>query len=493
MIAIGQELGVTTILEGSVQRAGDRVRINAQLIDAVSDTHVWSKTYDRELTTSNIFAIQSEIAMSIADALHTTLSPTERTVLANIPTENLQAYEFFQRAQQIRRTLGLGSQDDVARLLEQAVSLDPNFVLAYIALARAYTDRYFMREHDESHRALARIAVDKAIKLKPSMPEAHVALADYYYKGFLDYDQALDHLNYAIPLAPGNAEAYATRAFVLRRRGNFEEAIPDLVRAIALDPGNFSPYYVMADTYVILGQYERAIAYYDKSIELAPANFGLKVLRAYALTGLNLDSSAFTELISDPAFVDDSGSGTLRYRWEIAMLERDYDLATNLIRLSQKDVVNVQAAYYPLDLMRGLTEFYLGDANKAAGFFNSAAILLNDRAHEAPGDPRLFSALAFAHAGLGGREEAIEAASTAYELRRVSDDAVDGPLYVFNFAKTYAMLDEKGAAIQKLDELLSRPANWYATWNVILREPAFDKLRDQPAYIALAEEHGFLD
>ena len=118
----------------------------------------------------------------------------------------------------------------------------------------------------------------------------------------------------------------------------------------------------------------------------------------------------------------------------------------------------------------------------------------NGRRVDQPGAAdAMFSAMAFAYAGLGRREKAIEAASTAYELRRVSDDAVDGPLYVFNFAKTYAMLDEKGAAIQKLDELLSRPANWYATWNVILREPAFDKLRDQPAYIALAEEHGFLD
>ena len=172
------------------------------------------------------------------------------------------------------------------------------------------------------------------------------------------------------------------------------------------------------------------------------------------------------------------------------MLERDYDLAMNLLRLSQAEVVNVQAAYYPLDLMRGLTEFYLGDADIATRYFNSAIAVLNIRVRETPEDPRPFSALGFAHAGLGDREKAIEAANTAAELYPVRNDAVDGPLYVLNYAKTYSMLGEEESAILKLDELLSRPANWYATLNIILREPTFENLHDLPDFMALVEEHG---
>ncbi len=493
MPQIGQELGVANIMEGSVQRAGGRVRINVQLIDAAADEHLWAETFDRELTTSNIFKIQSEIATAIADALHTTLSREEQQALVSIPTENLQAYEFFQRAQLIRRTLGLGSRKRVAQLFERAVSLDPNFALAHVKLADAYIDGYFTRERDKSDLALARAAIDKAFELSPGMPEAHIALSRYYYQGFLDYDRSIEQLDIAIPMVPGNAEAYAIRAFVLRRRGDVEDAVPDLLHAIELDPGNFSPTYVLAETYVILGLYEQAIAYYDKAVQLAPDNFGLRILRAYALTDLDIDSSALRDLTIDPVFADSSGSVTGEYRWKIAMSERNYDLAMDLIGLGQSDAVSSRTAFYPLDLMRGLTEFYLGDPDKATGYFESAKATLSTRTEDTAEDPRFFSALGFAFAGLGEKDKAVEAANTAYELHPVSKDAVDGPLYVLNYAMTYAMIGEDDAAIDKLDELLSRPSNWYATLNVILRDPAFENLHDVPSFNSLVEEHGTRD
>jgi tetratricopeptide (TPR) repeat protein len=493
MPQIGRELGVTSILEGGVQRAGGRVRINVQLIDAATDEHLWAETFDRELTTSNIFKIQSEIATAIARALHATLSPEEQQVLDSIPTESLEAYEFFQRAQLIRRTLGLGSRKQVAQLLEQAVSLDPGFAIAHVNLAHAYIDGYFTRDRDESYLTLARAAIDKAFELIPGMPEAHIAMSRYYYQGFLDYARALEHLDIAIPLVQGNAEAYAIRAFVLRRRGDIEDAIPDLLHAIELDPGNFSPHYVLAETYVILGLYEQAIDYYNKAVLIAPNNFGLRILRAYAQTDLDINSSALRDLTKDPTFADSSGSVSVEYRWKIALSERNFDLAMDVIRLSQSEAVNSRTAYYPLDLMRGLTEFYLGDQNNATGYFKSAKVTLESQTQESPEDPRYFSALGFAHAGLGDKGKAVLAAKTAYELNPVSKDAVDGPLYVLNYAMTYAMVGEYNAAIDMLEELLSRPSNWYATLNVILREPAFEKLRDEPAFILLVEKHRLRD
>ena len=171
IVTIGKELGVAIILEGSVQRAGERVRINAQLIDATTDKHMWSETYDRQLSTANIFAIQSEIADVIANALQTTLSVSEQKAIAAVPTESLEAYELYQQAQLIRRTLGLGSREQVAELLQRAVSLDPEFALAHVGLARAYIDRYFSSEQNILHRNLAQEALDTAVRLSPEMPE----------------------------------------------------------------------------------------------------------------------------------------------------------------------------------------------------------------------------------------------------------------------------------------------------------------------------------
>ncbi len=484
---IGAELGVVTVLEGSVQRAGDRVRITVQLINAVHDKHLWSETYDRELTTLNIFAIQSDIALSVSKALYTTLSQEDQKALNSIPTRNLQAYELYQQARQIRRTQGLGSQEDIPRLLQEATTLDPSFVLAYVDLARAYSDRFFTLERDPAHLELARNAVDKAFALSPSMPEVRIALADYYYKGSLDYARALEQLNFAIPQARSNSEAYAIRAFILRRRGDIEAAIPDLVRAIELDPGNFSPRYVLADTYAILGRYEQAIDLYNQSMELAPENFGLRILKAYAQLSLDVSSSEFTNFSRESSFAAYSGPATIRFRWEIAMFERDYELAMVTIDSSESEIVNMQFAFFPLDLMRGLTEFYLGEKSTATELFKSASSTLQRSMREIPDDPRIFSARSFALAGLGNREEAIEAASKAVDLYPVSSDAVDGPLYVLNFARTYAMLGERAAAIEKLSDLLARPSNWYVSPNVILRDPAFEELKEEPDFVQLIE------
>ena len=486
---IGAELGVVTVLEGGVQRAGNRVRINMQLINAVHDRHLWSETYDRELTPTNIFAIQSDIASAISDALHATMSLEDEQTLSSIPTRNLQAYEFYQQARQIRRTLGLGSQEDIPRLLQQAITIDPDFVMAYVDLARAYSDRYFTLERDTAHRELARNAIDKAFALSPNMPEVRIALADYYYKGFLDYQRALEQLNIAIPHTRSNSEAYAIRSFILRRLGDFEAAIPDLVKAIELDPGNFSPRYVLADTYAILNQFEPAIDLYNQSIEMAPENFGLNILRAYAWLSLDINSSEMRNFSQEPSFAEYSGPATLRFRWEIAMLERDYELAMEIINSSPDDTIVMQFAYYPLDLMRGLTEYYLGNKSLATELFESASATLNSSLPDMPGDPRIFSAMSFALAGLGERDEAVEAAKMAADLYPVSNDAVDGPLYVLNYARTHAMLGEHEAAVEKLDELLARPSNWYVSLNVILRDPAFDELHSVPSFMQLVEEH----
>lgn len=488
--AIARELDVAILLEGSVQRAGERVRINAQLVDAAADRQIWSETYDRELNASTIFAIQSEISESIADALHLTLSPSDRATLESVPTARLRAYELYQQAQQIRRTLGLGNRVEVAELLEQAIIEDPDFALAHISLARAYMDRYFAYDKNPGHRDRARLAIDKAYALSPGMPEVHVALADYYYKGLLDYDRALAQLDIAIPVAPGNADAYALRAFIIRRSGDIAGSLPDLLRSIELDPGNFSPHYVLGNTYVMLDQVREAIPHYDRSIELAPENFGLKIQRAYALVNLDRASPAISELVGEPAFLDGSSDVEVFYRWEAALFERDYELAMSVIDSHAADVVERQSAYYPLSLLRALTDVALGQRQDAIANFSAARSVLEDALDESPDDARILSALGYAYAGLGVRDAAIAAANQAYELHSISVDAVDGSRYILNFAITCALLGESSMAADKLDELLSQPSPWYATLSVIELSPFFDPLRSTPEYAEFLRKHG---
>ena len=483
MRTIGKELGVATILEGGVQRAGDRVRINMQLIDAVTDEHLWADTYDRQLTTANIFAIQSEIASAIAAALHATLSPTEQQALASIPTENLRAYDFFQRGRAIQRNAGVTAQERRLQLFEQAVSLDPGFALAHVALASAYMDRYWFYGRDKSDLTLARTAIDKGFELSPGMPEAHIARSDYYYHGFLDYDRALEQLDIAIPMVPGNAEAYAIRSFILRRRGNFDDSIPDLERAIDLDPRNALWPFELGNTYGHVGRWDRAVSYYDRAIQLSPNDPYARLIRAYALIALDIDSTALRDMLADPTLPDEPD--LVLSRWYSAMQDRDYDLAMDAIGRSESEVLDIQNDFFPLDLLRGQTEFYLGDSYKATGYFESAKAVLESKSKDSPKDPRIFSALGFVHAGLGDKEKALEAAQAAYELLPVSVDAMAGPVYVFNYAVTYAMLDRRDAAIAKLEELLSRPNGW--SLNLVLLYPEFEKLHDEPAFKALMD------
>ena len=483
MRTIGKELGVATILEGGVQRAGDRVRINMQLIDAVTDEHLWADTYDRQLTTANIFAIQSEIASAIAEALHATLSPAEQQALANIPTENLQAYDFFQRGRAIQRNAGIKAQERQLQLFEQAVSLDPGFALAHLALASAYMDRYWFFGRDKSDLALARTAIDKGFELSPGMPEAHIARSHYYYHGFLDYDRALEQLDIAIPMVPGNEEAYAIRSFILRRRGNFDDSIPDLERAIDLDPRNALWPFELGNTYGHVGRWDRAVSYYDRAIQLSPNDPYARLIRAYALIALDIDSTALRDMLADPTLPDEPD--LVLSRWYSAMQDRDYDLAMDAIGRSESEVLDIQNDFFPLDLLRGQTEFYLGASYKATGYFESAKAVLESKSKDSPKDPRIFSALGFVHAGLGDKEKALEAAQAAYELLPVSVDAMAGPVYVFNYAVTYAMLDRRDAAIAKLEELLSRPNGW--SLNLVLLYPEFEKLHDEPAFKALMD------
>jgi tetratricopeptide (TPR) repeat protein len=250
---IAQQLGVTHVVEGSVQRAGGKVRVNAQLIDARTDAHLWANTYDRDL--ADVFAIQSEMAETIAAQLHARLSPNEKSAIEKPPTGDLAAYELYMRAQalyadtsdQLRAAEKL---PQAAHLLDEAVARDPHFLLAWCRLSRVHGLMYWQgHDHTPARLELANTAVQNALRLQAEAGEAHLALADYYYHGFRDYDRAQDELAIARRTMPNNAEVFEYTAYINRRQGHWEGATRDLERALELDPRNFFTLQQMALIY----------------------------------------------------------------------------------------------------------------------------------------------------------------------------------------------------------------------------------------------------
>ena len=272
---IGQELGVAHLLEGSVQRAANRVRVNAQLIDARTDAHVWAQTYDRDL--ADVFAIQSEIAKAIAEQLQAKLSPNEKKAIEQPPTTDLAAFDLYTRA----RSLLLKADFSVAfgpvtqeaiQLLDEAVKRDPSFFDAYCQLAYAHEYLYGLTgsDHTPERLALAEAAVQAATRLRPDAPETHLARAQYLYYGLRDYAGALAELEMARRGLPNDPRLVELTGYILRRRGQAEEGLQNLRRASELDPRNVITLQQIALSYQFLGRYADAIAAMDRALAIVP-------------------------------------------------------------------------------------------------------------------------------------------------------------------------------------------------------------------------------
>jgi TolB-like protein/Tfp pilus assembly protein PilF len=276
---IGQALGVAHLLEGSVQRAGNRVRVNAQLIDARNDAHLWAQTYDRDL--ADVFAIQSEIAKAIADQLQAKLSPSEKTAIEQQPTTDLTANALYVQAKGLEfKTPQQQSLLQAVHLLEEAVARDPHFTVAYCMLGRLHLELYWGGyDHSPARRELANTAIQNAVLLQPDAGEVHLALAWYAYQGFRDYDRARAELDLAGRTLPNNADIYYVTALIDRRQGRWAEATRSLERAVELDPRNFGILLETGFTYSGLRQYADATRLAERSLAVSPRDYFARILR----------------------------------------------------------------------------------------------------------------------------------------------------------------------------------------------------------------------
>ena len=274
---IGQQLGVAHVVEGSVQRAANKVRVNAQLIDARTDAHLWAQTYDRDL--ADVFAIQSEIAKAIADQLQAKLSPNEKKAIEQPPTTDLAAFDLYSRAKSLLLTASFSATGDpdlrkAIELLDEAVKRDPSFFDAYCQLAYAHEYLYAVRgsDHTPARLALAEAAVQAATRLRPDAAETHLARAQYLYYGLRDYAGALAELEIARRALPNDPRLFELTGYILRRRGQQEEGLQNLERAVELDPRNFYTLQQIALSYQYLGRYAEAIAALDRALAIVPDN-----------------------------------------------------------------------------------------------------------------------------------------------------------------------------------------------------------------------------
>ena len=486
---IGDELGVTTILEGAVQRVGDRVRITVQLIDANSDEHLWAENYDRKLTTDNLFDIQTEIATSIAKATQSTLSDSEiASVSSAAPTSNLEAYELYLQAR--RFTLGstsvgisLTGYQTAIQLYEEAIAKDPQFALAYVGLAEAHLSNYWSHGGDLENRAKARQAMDKAISINAGLPEIQMAEGFYHYWGLLDYPAALSYLNKAIELMPGNAEAYMWRGWALRRSGRFEKAIESMQQSLSLDPRAVFNWMELGITYRYLNRYDKAFEASERARRLDPASFWVKS----ALADLYLlkdgdPAKAVAALVGAQHAMEFETRGAYVKAFVMA---RRFDGALELVanwpvEWEQQRQLLILREAWSAEILH-----FAGRESESREQAKLALERLEQMKLSSPDDYRLYTPEAVMLAIMGDAEGSMAAVEKTLQLKPV--DAVTDMQIRYQLARSLAIAGEIRGSAKMLDSLIPPPTT--ISVRFIELDPAFDGIRDDPAFVEMLDRH----
>jgi TolB-like protein/Tfp pilus assembly protein PilF len=485
---IGKQLGVTHILEGSVQRAGDRLRIAAQLIDARTDSQVWAETYDR--TAADLFAIQSELAESIVAQLQAKLSPEQKADIEARPTRDLVAFELYLRAKQIVDSYLIADDVRAALLsalqsLDQAIKRDPDFVSAYCYIARANDLLYFFDLDPTPDRILlAEAAVRAALRLRPDSAEAHFAMADFLFRCHRDYDGALKELAIARPGLPNDTAFFILSGYINRRRNNWVQAERDFSDAVALDPRNPNAYNLLADTYNLQRRHDLGAQVYQRVLgagERTPI-----VFYRWASTVFNgtSDSKALREVLAKNPDMD-VGGGQTSVRVMFALIDHDFAEAERVLAASpREDFQEIDYSfYYPKAWFEAMIARAKGDSARANAAFSAARTILQQRLAVKPEDARTIAVLAQVDAGLGDKELAIQEAQHAVDLMPVSKDIYDGALVLEGLAQVYTWTNEPDRAIELLQKLVTMPGytnyarlKLHPMWNPLRGDPRFEKI-----------------
>src|SRR5881398_1003796 len=482
---IGRQLGVAYIMEGSVQRARDRLRINAQLIDARTDTHIWAETYDR--TAADLFAIQSELAQSIVTQLKARLSPQQKAELEERPTQDLDAFELYLQAKAIIDSYVNATDVRAALLqalksLDEAIQRDPNFVSAYCYSARA-NDLLFFFDLDPSpdRISLADAAVKAALRLRPDSAEAHFAKADYYFRCLRDYDRSQEELAIARPGLPNSTPFFILSGYINRRRNHFPEAERDFSTAFALDPRNPNAYNLLADTYMLERRLMETVHVYDNVLAAGETVPIVRFRRTASILYGTCDTGPLREILTKYPDMEFAG-GQTPFRVWMAILDHDYAAAEKFLAESPlKDFQDIDLSFYfPKSWYEAMIAREKGDAAKATPAFRECREILAQRLLVKPEHARTIAVLAQVDAALGQKDLAIREAQHAIDLMPTSKDIYDGALVLEGLAQVYTWTGDRDRAIETLQKLQMMPG--YTNYGRLKLHPLWAPLRGDPRF-----------
>jgi TolB-like protein/Flp pilus assembly protein TadD len=485
---IGKALGVATLLEGSVRRIGNRVRVNVQLINAENDEHLWAEDYDRDLT--DVFAIQTDLAQKITSALQAKLSQNEKERLDRRPTQNSDAYLLYVQAHDYATQMDIFHQTSLKAvpLFEQAIKLDPNFALAFAGLSMAESWIYHSTDPTASWRDKARLHADEALRLQPDLPESHLALGYSYYYGDRDYERALAEFEVAKQGLPNDAQAYFAIGAIQRRQGKWTESTANLERSATLDPKNANTLTNLALNYTALRNFEAADKTIDRAIAIAPQSFEMASLKGYLAILWRGDlSTAEKEYSSIPG--DSDPTGVMAWlRSGVLIWERKFPEALAVLqKFPVETFTTVTTAPMPKSFLEGVIYSLQGDEQRAQTEFEHAREVSEQLLRAAPEDAGRHAQHGLILAGLGRKEEAIAEGKRAVELLPESQDAFDGPRCTVCLAQIYALTGEADEAFRLIDHLLNVPNG--LTIPVLKLDPIWDPLRKDPRFQALIDKY----
>ncbi|HET9368534.1 MAG TPA: tetratricopeptide repeat protein [Candidatus Udaeobacter sp.] len=485
---VAKQLGVANILEGSVQKAADQVRVNVQLVNALTDAHLWAETYDRKLT--DIFGVESEIAKAIAEALQAKLTGGEQRALAVKPTNNSEAYDAYLRglAFEARASTTPEELQKAVRFYERSVELDPAFALAWARLSRANAETYFDGlDRTPARRDAAERALNTAQKLQPNSPETLLAQAYYQYWVLRDYELAKATFRRVRELVPGSSDVPAALALIARRQGHWDESVANWEQTLVLDPRNIQWLAGAAQTYAMLRQFPAALKTYDRVLDIVPNDPDTLASEAkiYQAEG-NLEQAG--KLLADVNAQTPSINAFLT-KGDQLFLERHFDEAIRLIhnRLTEyRDLPEIERLFNPFFLL--LAREYAGDIVGARAAAQQMLGPVETLCQKDPDNLNFAYVLSLTRAVLGQKDAAIKEAERAITLLPSGKDAVAGPKAEENLAYVEVIVGDKNRAIPRLRRLLEIPYTDCLTPALLRLHPQWDPLRGDPAFQKLCEE-----
>jgi TolB-like protein/Tfp pilus assembly protein PilF len=482
---IAKALGVAHVVEGTVQRAEGRVRVNAQLIDARTDTNIWAEKYDRNL--ADVFAIETELAEKIVAQLKSKLSPEEKVAIEQNPTDDLAAHDLYIRAKTLIATAVFSTPQneslyEAVKLLNEAIQRDQDFALAYYQLAHAHDLLYFVGvDHTPARLAMADAAIQAVARLRPDSGEAHLALAKHSYWGYLDYDRARQELDLAKKSLPNDPLSFLLTGYIDRRQGRWEESTKNLERAVELDPQNAAVLQQISTSYLHLRRYPDAERTLDRVIALMPTDPAIRVARAEVELDWHADPSPLISTIHTILSEDTGAAENVSEQWLLVSLcQHDVGAAQHAMAALPVGGCSRETIPFPRAWCEGLVAQMRGDKRAAHAAFTKARDETAKLARSQPSYAEAFCVLGMANAFLGHKEDAIREGRRAVELLPATKDAIVGALLVQYLAVIYAWTGEKDLAFEQLAVAARIPGP--LSYGLLRLHPYWDPLRGDPRF-----------